>query len=147
MSILDRNSLQIQVSVTEGRDLCRSFTPDIITFHEVSVAHCPEDIMRIFTRLIQSIRNIKVQLSYRATFNIKNHKFCFTSNNLSTTRSIPFYEFALLVVLSLFTGGSLNAGRNFFACVGRTTREKRKDNKYRKIMKWDRPGSYRQGCL
>lgn len=46
--------------MTEGRELCRSFTQDIITFYEVSVAHCPEDTMRIFTRLLQSISHSKV---------------------------------------------------------------------------------------
>ena len=48
------------MSVSEGRELSRAFTQDIMTFYEVSVAHCPEDIMRIFTRLLQSISNSKV---------------------------------------------------------------------------------------
>ena len=37
--------------------------------------------------------------------------------------------FVLFVVLSLYTAGPPNAGRTFPACVGRTTREKREDNK------------------
>ena len=37
-------------------------------------------------------------------------------------KSVPFYDFTLFVVLSLFTVGS--------ACVGGTGREKREDNKY-----------------
>ena len=47
------------------------------------------------------------------------------------SRTIPFYDFALFIVLSLFMAGSPKApkgGRIFSACVGRTTREKRKDN-------------------
>ena len=45
------------------------------------------------------------------------------------SRTIPFYDFALFIVLSLFTAGSPKGGRIFSACVGRTTREKREDNK------------------
>ena len=44
-------------------------------------------------------------------------------------RPIPFYDFALFVVFSLFTAGSPIAGKIFSASVGRTTREKREDNK------------------
>ena len=52
------------MSVSEGRELSRAFTQDIMTFYEVSVAHCPEDIMRIFTRLLQSISNSKADLDH-----------------------------------------------------------------------------------
>ena len=63
--------------MTEGRELSRAFTQDIITFHEVSVAHCPDDIMRMFTRLLQSISHIKV-------FNSSFFIYCkVTSSNTS----------------------------------------------------------------
>ena len=45
---------------------------------------------------------------------------------------MPFHDFTLFVVLSLFTAGSTNAGRKYSAHaghVGGTNREKRKDNK------------------
>ena len=44
-------------------------------------------------------------------------------------RFIPFDNFALFVVLSLFMDGSPITGRMSSACVGRTIREKRVDNK------------------
>ena len=65
-----QKAVLFQVSVSEGRELSRAFTPDIMTFYEVSVAHCPEDIMRIFTRLLQSISNSKVSVNNYG-------KFCF----------------------------------------------------------------------
>ena len=45
------------------------------------------------------------------------------------SRTIPFYDFALFIVLSLFTAGSSNISRIFSASVGRTTREKREHNR------------------
>ena len=57
----------------------------------------------------------------------------------SRSRPIPFYDFALFVVLSLFMAGSLITVRKFSASVGRTTREKTEDNKTHEIMKWNRP--------
>ena len=45
------------------------------------------------------------------------------------TRPVPFRDFTLFVVLSLFTGGSPNAERKYSACIGGTGREKREDNK------------------
>ena len=42
-------------------------------------------------------------------------------------KPIPFHDFVLFVVLSLFTAGSLYKGRIFSTCVERTTREKRED--------------------
>ena len=50
-----------------------------------------------------------------------------------------FHDFTLFVVLSFFTGDSSHASRRYSACVGGTVREKRDDNKYHKIIKWDRP--------
>ena len=58
---------------------------------------------------------------------------------LPSYRPVPFHDFTLFVVLSLFTGGSPSAGRIYSAHVGGTGREKRDDNKYHKIIKWDRP--------
>ena len=43
-------------------------------------------------------------------------------------RPVPFHDFMLFVVLSLFTGGSLKAGRRYSVHVRRTAREKREDN-------------------
>ena len=48
-----------------------------MTFYEVSVAHCPEDIMRIFTRLLQSISNSKV-----CTTQPRNNGLIITQPNL-----------------------------------------------------------------
>ena len=48
---------------------------------------------------------------------------------VNQVRPIPFYDFVLYVVLSLFTGSSPNMGRISSACFGRTPREKREDNK------------------
>ena len=42
---------------------------------------------------------------------------------------VPFHDFTLFVVFSLFKGGSPKASRKCFACVGRTGCEKREDNK------------------
>ena len=42
---------------------------------------------------------------------------------------IPFHDFTLFAVLSLFTYGSPNAGGKYSACVGETGREKREGNK------------------
>ena len=50
-------------------------------------------------------------------------------NDLDVTRAVPFHDFILFVVLSLFTGYSPNTGRKYSACVGRTAREMREDNK------------------
>ena len=44
-------------------------------------------------------------------------------------RAVPFHDFTLFVVLSIFTGGSPNAGRILSANVGGTGRENREDNK------------------
>ena len=56
------------------------------------------------------------------------------------SRPVLFYDFTLFVILTLFTNGSLNAGRKYSACVGKTGHEKGEDNKLLKIIKWDRPG-------
>ena len=37
---------------------------------------------------------------------------------LRRARPVPFHDFMLFVVLSLFTGGSPNASRKYFACIG-----------------------------
>ena len=47
------------------------------------------------------------------------------NDNKWITRPISFYDFALFFVLSLFKGGSPNAGRIYSGCVGGTGREKR----------------------
>ena len=54
---------------------------------------------------------------------------------LVTVRPVPFYDLTLFVVLSLFTGGSPNSGRKYSDCVAGSGREKREDNKERKIIK------------
>ena len=59
---------------------------------------------------------------------------------------MPFHDFALFVVLSLFTGGSPNSGRKYSDCVAGSGREKREDNKERKIIKWDRPACMPAFC-
>ena len=48
---------------------------------------------------------------------------------VNQVRPIPFYDFVLFVILSLFTDGSPNTYRISSVCVGRTSREKREDNK------------------
>ena len=45
------------------------------------------------------------------------------------SRPMEFHDFMLFVALSLFTAGSLNAGRKYSACVGGIRREKREANK------------------
>ena len=62
-----------------------------------------------------------------------------TQNLNSGTFQAGLSHFTLFVVLSLFTGGSPNSGRKYSDCVAGTGREKREDNKERKIIKWDRP--------
>ena len=44
-------------------------------------------------------------------------------------RAIPFCDFGLFVILSAFKSSSPNAGRLVSACIGRTTLEKRGENK------------------
>ena len=51
------------------------------------------------------------------------------SGPLYDTRPVPFHDFTLFVILSLFTGGSPNEGRKYSPCGGWTGREKREDNK------------------
>ena len=53
---------------------------------------------------------------------------CLRNQNIMD-RPVPFDDFMVFVVLSLFTGGSPNASRKYSACVGETGREKREDNK------------------
>ena len=54
------------------------------------------------------------------------------------TRPIPFYDFALFVVLILFTDGSSNAGRIFSAyALGEPAVKRVRTTKF---IKWDRPG-------
>ena len=74
-----------------------------------------------------------------------------TVGNVHTTliraRPVPFDDFMLFVVLSLFTCGSPNTGRKYSTCVGGARCEKREDNKYRKIMKWHRPDKSKDTVL
>ena len=53
----------------------------------------------------------------------------FFQENHRDFRLVLFHNFMLIVVHSLFTGGSPNAGRRHCAYVGRTVHEKREDNK------------------
>ena len=55
--------------------------------------------------------------------------FWYVRHETPSIRPVPFYDFTLFVVLSLFTGGSPNARRKYPARVGGTGREKREDNK------------------
>ena len=59
----------------------------------------------------------------------KMRHFLPISVSLPAVRPMPFHDFTLFVVLSPFTAGSSNAGREYSACVGGTLREKREDNK------------------
>ena len=56
---------------------------------------------------------------------------CLRNQNIMD-RPVPFDDFMVFVVLSLFTGGSPKA-------LGGTCREMREDNKSHKIIKWGRP--------
>ena len=55
----------------------------------------------------------------------------------------PGLSHFIFVVLSLFMGGSPNAACQKIFCLSMLgeliSREKREDNKLRKIIKWDRP--------
>ena len=106
-------------------------TAKIITLSNLiqQLASLGQHAADIFERLETEVNNINDHAKILKTRvdTVENHINVSICTLL--VRTVPFHNFMLFVVLSLFAVDYPNAGRKYSACIGGTGSEKREDNK------------------